>query len=103
MAHFQTSLAEIGLLPGKATRRAEFFQRLDALVPWARWCEIVDSHRGERAGAGRRPVATETMLRMVVVQRCLNLSYEECEDQCVGSRALSAFLGATKVVSGMLV
>ena len=33
MGHFQTSLAEIGLLPGKATRRAEFFQRLDLLVP----------------------------------------------------------------------
>lgn len=97
MAHFQTSLAEIGLLPGKATRRAEFFQRLDRLVPWDRWCAIVDAHRAERAGAGRRPVATETMLRMVVVQRALNLSDEECEDQCTDSRALSAFLGAAKV------
>lgn len=97
MAHFQTSLAEIGLLPGKATRRAEFFERPDRLVPWGRWCDLVDSHRGERVGPGRRPVATETMLRMLVVQRCLNLSDEECEDQCVDSRALSAFLGAPKV------
>lgn len=97
MAHFQTSLAEIGLLPGKATRRAEFFGRLDALVPWERWVSIVDAHRDDRVGPGRRPVGTETMLRMLVIQRCLNLSDEECEDQCVDSRALSAFLGAAKV------
>ena len=50
MAHFRTSLAEIGLLPGKATRRAEFFQRLEALVPWDRWVAIVDSHRDDRVG-----------------------------------------------------
>ena len=37
------------------------------------------------------------MLRMLVVQRALNLSDEECEDQCTGSRALSSFLGAAKV------
>lgn len=97
MGHFQTSLAEIGLLPGKATRRAEFFERLDALVPWDRWVAIVDPHRPDPRGAGRRPVATETMLRMLVVQRALNLSDEECEDQCTDSRALSAFLGAAKV------
>ena len=97
MPHFQTSLAEIGLLPGKATRRAEFFQRLDRLVPWDRWVAIVEPHRPHPEGAGRRPVATETMLRMLVVQRCLNLSDEECEDQCNDSRALSAFLGAAKV------
>ena len=97
MPHFQTSLAEIGLLPGKATRRAEFFRRLDRLVPWDRWVAIVDPHRPHPEGAGRRPVATETMLRMLVVQRCLNLSDEECEDQCNDSRALSAFLGAAKV------
>lgn len=97
MGHFQTSLAEIGLLPGKATRRAEFFQRLDLLVPWDRWVAIVDPHRPEPEGAGRRPVPTETMLRMLVVQRVLNLSDEECEDQCTDSRALSAFLGAAKV------
>ena len=97
MGHFQTSLAEIGLLPGKATRRAEFFGRLDALVPWDRWVAIVEPHRPEPMGAGRRPVATETMLRMLVVQRALNLSDEECEDQCTDSRALSAFLGAARV------
>ena len=97
MAHFQTSLAEIGLLPGKATRRAEFFERLDLLVPWDRWVAIVDSHREDRVGPGRKATGTETMLRMLVVQRCLNLSDEECEDQCVDSRALSAFLGVPKV------
>lgn len=97
MGHFKTSLAEIGLFPGKATRRAEFFQRPDLLVPWERWVAIVDPHRPEPEGAGRRPVATETMLRMLVVQRALNLSDEECEDQCTDSLALSAFLGAAKV------
>lgn len=97
MGHFQTSLAEIGLLPGKVTRRAEFFERLDRLVPWERWVAIVDARRRVPGGAGRRPVATETMLRMLVVQRCLNLSDEECEDQCTDSRALSAFLGSAKV------
>ena len=97
MGHFQTSLAEIGLLPGKVTRRAEFFERLDRLVPWERWVAIVDAKRRVPGGAGRRPVATETMLRMLVARRCLNLSDEECEDQRADSRALSAFLGSAKV------
>lgn len=97
MPHFQTSLAEIGLLPGRPTRRAEFFERLDRLVPWDRWVAIVEPHRPHPEGAGRRPVATEVMLRMLVVQRCPDLSDEECEDQCNDSRALSAFLGAQKV------
>jgi hypothetical protein len=79
MGHFQTSLAEIGLLPGKVTRRAEFFERLDRVVPWERWVAIVDARRRVPGGAGRRPVATETTLRMLVAQRCLNLSDEECE------------------------
>jgi hypothetical protein len=97
MGHFQTSLAEIGLLPGKVTRRAEFFERLDRLVPWERWVAIVDARRRVPGGAGRRPVATETTLRMLVAQRCLNLSDEECEDQRADSRALSTFLGSAKV------
>lgn len=62
MPHFQVSLAEIGPLPGRPTRRTEFFERLDQLAPWGRCVATVEPHRPHPEGAGRRPVGAEVML-----------------------------------------
>jgi len=39
----QTTLAVAGFEKhGRATRKAEFLSRMDALVPWAEFCALID-------------------------------------------------------------
>lgn len=64
---------------GRATRKAEFLARMDALVPWAEFCALVEPHY-PRAGNGRPPVGVERMLRMYLLANWFNLSDEACED-----------------------
>jgi len=64
---------------GRATRRAEFLARMDALVPWAEFCALLEPHY-PKAGNGRPPVGVERMLRMYLLANWFNLSDEACED-----------------------
>ena len=64
---------------GRATRKAEFLTRMDALVPWAEFCALIEPHY-PRAGSGRSPVGVERMLRMYLLANWFNLSDEACED-----------------------
>jgi len=64
---------------GRATRKAEFLARMDALVPWGEFCALVEPHY-PRAGNGRPPVGVERMLRMYLLANWFNLSDEACED-----------------------
>ena len=64
---------------GRATRKAEFLARMEALVPWAQFCALIEPHYS-KAGNGRPPVGLERMLRMYLVANWFNLSDEACED-----------------------
>jgi IS5 family transposase len=64
---------------GRATRKAEFLARMDALVPWAQLCAVIEAHY-PKAGNGRPPVGLERMLRMYLVANWFNLADEACED-----------------------
>ena len=64
---------------GRATRKAEFLARMQALVPWAEFCALIEPHY-PKAGNGRPPVGLERMLRMYLVANWFNLSDEACED-----------------------
>ena len=64
---------------GRATRKAEFLARMDALVPWEEFCALVEPHY-PRAGNGRPPIGIERMLRMYLVSNWFNLADEACED-----------------------
>jgi IS5 family transposase len=64
---------------GRATRKAEFLARMEALVPWAQFCAVIEPHY-PKAGNGRPPVGLERMLRMYLVANWFNLSDEACED-----------------------
>jgi transposase, IS5 family len=64
---------------GRATRKAEFLARMEALVPWAQFCALIEPHYPE-AGNGRPPVGLERMLRMYLVANWFNLADEACED-----------------------
>jgi IS5 family transposase len=64
---------------GRATRKAEFLARMEALVPWAEFCALLEPHY-PKAGNGRPPVGLERMLRMYLVANWFNLGDEACED-----------------------
>ena len=64
---------------GRATRKAEFLARMEALVPWAEFCALIEPHY-PKAGNGRRPRGIEPMLRMYCISIWFNLGDEACED-----------------------
>ena len=43
---------------GRATRKAAFLAQMEALVPWAQFCALIEPHY-PKAGNGRPPVGLE--------------------------------------------
>ena len=76
----------------RKTRREEFLEKLDRLVPWQRLEERIRPHyfRGER---GRRPYALAVILRVHVVQLCYNLSDPAMEDLLYEAESVRRFAG----------
>ena len=64
---------------GRATRKAAFLARMEALVPWAPFCALIEPHY-PKAGGGRPPIGLERMLRMYCIAIWFNLADEACED-----------------------
>ena len=64
---------------GRATRKAEFLARMNALVPWGQLCAVIEPHY-PKAGNGRAPIGLERMLRMYLLANWFNLADEACED-----------------------
>ena len=76
----QTTLAIAGFEKhGRATRKAEFLSRMEALMPWAEFCALIEPHY-PKAGNGRPPVGLERMLRMYCIANWFNLADEACEE-----------------------
>ena len=76
----------------RKTRREEFLEKLERLVPWQRLEERIRPHyfRGKR---GRRPYALAVMLRVHVVQLCYNLSDPAMEDLLYEAESVRRFAG----------
>lgn len=75
---------------GKATRKAAFLARMQAWVPWAEFCALIEPHY-PKAGKGRPPIGIERMLRMYFVANWFNLADEACEDALYDMPALREF------------
>jgi transposase, IS5 family len=75
---------------GRATRKTEFLARMEALVPWAQFCAVIEAHY-PKAGNGRPPVGLERMLRMYLVANWFKLGDEACEDALYDIRAFRDF------------
>lgn len=61
-----STMKQLGLglnLSTKKTRKREFLEEMDRVVPWAALVRIVEPHC-PRAKTGRPPFAVETMLRI---------------------------------------
>ena len=90
----QTSFAQVEW-EGRArrTRRAEFLDQMDSVVPWADLLALVEPLRPTAGRRGRQPWPAETLLRMHLVQCWLNLSDAACEDACYDSLSVRDFVG----------
>jgi len=76
----------------KPTRRDEFLKTMEAIVPWAALCEVIEPHY-PKAGNGRPPIGLERMLRIHFVQHWFNLADLSCEEALYDSASLRSFVG----------
>ena len=76
----------------RKTRREEFLERMDSLIPWQRLEDRIGPHYF-RAERGRRPYPLAVMLRVHVVQLCYNLSDPAMEDLLYEAESVRRFAG----------
>ena len=77
---------------GKKTRRAEFLEEMEQVVPWKNLCTLIEPHY-PKAGNGRPPVGVERMLRMYFLQQWFNLSDPGVEEALYDSVVMRDFVG----------
>jgi len=59
----------------KKTRKAEFLEQMDRIIPWSRLLALVEPYYPKpKRGRGRRPIPLETMLRIHLLQHFFNYS-----------------------------
>lgn len=76
----------------KRTRRAEFLEQMNVVVPWSELCLEIEPFY-PKAGNGRPPVGLERMLRMYFLQAWFNLSDPAVEEALYESHSMRAFVG----------
>lgn len=76
----------------KKTRREEFLEIMDEIIPWDEWVGVIEPYypKGKR---GRPPMGIEKMLRMYLLQIWFNLSDPATEDAIYDSYAMRKFTG----------
>ncbi len=76
----------------KKTRREEFLEIMDEIIPWDQWIGAIEPYypKGRR---GRPPIGIEKMLRMYLLQNWFNLSDSATEDAIYDSYAMRKFVG----------
>jgi IS5 family transposase len=90
----QATFAEAGFEAYyKPTRREQFLNDMDRVVPWAELCALIEPFYPKNDGAGRPTVGLERMLRVYFLQQWFNLSDPAVEEALYDSRAMRAFVG----------
>ena len=77
----------------KATRREQFLEEMDRIIPWAELAAVIEPFYPKGKGACRPPIGIERMLRIHFVQHWFNLSDPGVEEALYDSRALRRFVG----------
>jgi IS5 family transposase len=77
---------------GKKTRREQFLEEMEQVVPWAEMCELIEPMYA-KAGNGRPPVGAERMLRIYFLQQWFNLSDPGVEEALYDSAGMRQFVG----------
>jgi IS5 family transposase len=76
----------------KKTRRGEFLEEMERVVPWRELCGLIEPHYPQ-AGGGRPPVGVERMLRIYFLQQWFNLSDPGVEEALYDSFLMRQFVG----------
>jgi len=76
----------------KPTRRDDFLKTMNAIVPWAALCEVIEPYY-PKAGNGRPPIGLERMLCIHFIQHWFNLADLACEEALYDSASLRRFVG----------
>ena len=76
----------------KKTRRAQFLEEMEQVVPWAKLCALIEPHYPKVSG-GRPPVGVERMLRIYFLQQWFNLSDPAVEEALYDSVVMRDFVG----------
>jgi transposase, IS5 family len=76
----------------KKSRREQFLETMDAVMPWAELLALVEPHYPKGA-QGRPPMGLAIMLRLYFVQHWFALSDPAAEDALYDSAALRRFVG----------
>jgi IS5 family transposase len=77
----------------KPTRREQFLDEMDHVIPWGELAEVVEPFYPKPEGAGRPPVGVERMQRIHCLQHWFTLSDPAVEEALYDSRALRRFVG----------
>jgi IS5 family transposase len=94
MVDRQGTLAEEGFERyRKPTRREQFLEEMERIIPWAELSAVIEPFYPKGKGAGRPPIGIERMLRIHFVQHWFNLSDPGVEEALYDSRALRRFVG----------
>jgi IS5 family transposase len=76
------AMKQLGLglnLSTKRTRKREFLDEMERVVPWAHWCRSIEPYY-PRPRRGRPPFGIETMLRIHYLQQWFALSDPAMEE-----------------------
>lgn len=97
----QTTLATAGFAAySKTTRKEAFLKRMDALVPWQAFTDLIEPHY-PKAGNGRPPRSLLTMLRMYCIANWFELSDVACEDALYDTDCFRRFCGVDLGLEGV--
>lgn len=77
----------------KKTRREQFLEDMEQIIPWAELAAAIEPFYPNPKGAGRRPIGIERMLRIHFLQHWFNLSDPAVEESLYDSRAMRRFVG----------
>lgn len=77
----------------KVTRREQFLEQMDTVIPWRELCEVIEPFYPKPDGAGRPAKALQMMLRIHFLQHWFNLSDPAMEEALYDSRAMRRFAG----------
>lgn len=77
----------------KPTRREQFLDEMNRVVPWGELVTVIEPVFPKALGPGRPPVGVERMLRLHCLQQWFNLSDPAVEEALYDSRAMRQFVG----------
>ena len=77
----------------KPTRREQFLDEMNRLIPWAELAAVIDPFYPRGEGRGRPPIGVERLRLIHFLQHGFNLSDQAVEQALDDSRALRSFVG----------